>query len=178
MGDEEDLVIQDYAEREAQGELNLDVMAWHNVASVSEGLGCLVESFACLGEPNPGDVVVLVPNHSIGLEAVGRLSPRFKQIVHVFGDDWSESRRRKLAFWMGRGGLKMCTIHSFKGWELDNVILIWPPDEEMGSITPSKRASLFYTGVSRAMRNIVVLNANRGYDRFAREWDPLTPSGE
>ena len=67
----------------------------------------------------------------------------------------------------------MSTIHSFKGWEIDNVILIWPPDNLLEYLSEQQRAALFYTGLSRGMRNLVVLNANRGYDRFSSDWDDI-----
>ena len=70
----------------------------------------------------------------------------------------------------------MSTIHSFKGWEIDNVILIWPPDTSLEYLSKQQRAALFYTGVSRGMRNLVVLNANRGYDRFSSDWDDIPPN--
>jgi hypothetical protein len=174
LGDQEDLPIEDYTERMEQRKLALDVMAWANIDSVEDGLDHLGAALILLGNPNPSDVVVLLPDHKSGLASVQRLSSRFHQIVHVFGEggaDSAESRRRKMAFWMGRGGLKMSTIHSFKGWEIDNVILLWPPDSSLGYLSEQQKAALFYTGVSRGMRNLVVLNANREYDRFNSDWD-------
>jgi hypothetical protein len=178
LGDEEDLLLRDYAERPPQSELPLDRMAWRNVQTNDESLDSMDDALSYFSDPNPGDVIVLVPTHDLGLKAVKRLSARFRQIVHIFsegGPQSPESRRRKAAFWMGRGGLKMCTIHSFKGWELDNVILIWPPDNDLQHMSALQRASLFYTGVSRAMRNLIVLNANLSYAGFSRDWDTLPP---
>jgi len=178
LGDQEDLPIEDYATRPNLG-LALDVMGWANIKSIEDGLERLDDALALLGNPNPGDVVVLLPDHNTGLVAVQRLADRFHQIVHIFGHGGGsspESRRRKMAFWMGRGGLKMSTIHSFKGWEIDNVILIWPPDNSLEYLSKQQRAALFYTGVSRGMRNLVVLNANRGYDRFSSDWDDIPPN--
>jgi superfamily I DNA/RNA helicase len=114
----------------------------------------------------------------VGEEIVQKLLPRFHQIVHVFGEDQAESRRRKVAFWMGRGGLKICTIHSFKGWEIDNVILLWPPGTDMERVPISREHSLFYTALSRGLINLVVLNANRAYDRFFKEWDLLAAESD
>lgn len=176
VGDEEDLAIEDFAVPEPISGLPLDVLAWHNIASVESALESLDSALSTLGNPNPGDVVVLMPDHKSGLRAVSLLQDRYPQIVHVFGDggpDSPESRRRKMAFWMGRGGLKMSTIHSFKGWELENVILIWPPSDELSYLNTRQQAALFYTGVSRAMRNMIVLNCNRSYDRFSAGWEPL-----
>lgn len=165
--DDGDILIHDYAERPPQGELGLGVVAWRNVANVEQGIESLDSVLACLGHPNPSDVVILVPNHDLGLSCVDCLSSHFQSIVHVFGKTEKESRQRKLAFWMGRGGLKMCTIHSFKGWEISNVIVIWPPEDKMKNLSSKQRAALFYTAVSRSTYNLVVVNADRDYDRFA-----------
>ncbi|EGV27829.1 hypothetical protein ThidrDRAFT_4367 [Thiorhodococcus drewsii AZ1] len=178
LGDEEDLPIEEFAVPENNG-LALEVLAWHNSTSVESALDSMDSAFSALGNPNPGDVVVLMPDHKLGLQAVSQLQGKYHQIVHVFGEggpDSPESRRRKMAFWMGRGGLKMSTIHSFKGWELDNVILVWPPPEYLKYLNARQQAALFYTGVSRAMRNMIVLNCNRDYDRFSEGWESLKSS--
>ncbi len=171
LGDEEDFSIADFEERRAEPELSLDVVGWLPVTSTADAVKSISFARSKFGNPNPGDIVVLVPSHKVGFMAVEILSSDFDQIVHVFGLTQSESRKRKLAFWMGRGGIKMCTIHSFKGWELNNVIVIWPPNEEMKWIPKAQRDALLYTAVSRAMRNIVVLNANRDYDQFFDGWE-------
>lgn len=175
VGDEEDLPIEDFAVPENNG-LALEVLAWHNTTSIESALDSLDSALSTLGNPNPGDVVILMPDHKSGLQAISQLQEKYHQIVHVFGEggpDSAESRRRKMAFWMGRGGLKMSTIHSFKGWELDNVILIWPPSDYLSYLSARQQAALFYTGVSRAMRNMIILNCNRDYERFSDKWDPL-----
>ena len=65
----------------------------------------------------------------------------------------------------------MCTIQSFKGWELDNVVIVWPSRDELAHIPKAERDALFYTAVSRGMTNVVVLNANRDYDQFFGDWE-------
>ena len=132
----------------------------------------LADAMVHFGGPHPSDVVVLVTSHKEGLDLVAQLEPQFGPISHVFGDTDEESRTRKHAFWMGTGGLKMSTIHSFKGWELDNVVLIWPPGE-YGRAPRAERDALFYTALSRGMRNLVVVNADRSYDTWSADWDSL-----
>jgi len=44
----------------------------------------------------------------------------------VFEDDEARSHPHKKAFYMGDSRLKMSTIHSFKGWELANIVLFIP----------------------------------------------------
>lgn len=173
LGDNEDLALEDCIERPVQADLGIDVLAWRGVESSEDALEDVDRAIKEFGRPHVNDVVVLVANHRFGLSAVERLLPRYHQIVHVFAHRDAEKRRRKVAFWMGRGGLKICTIHSFKGWEIDNVIIIWPSDAELGGMSVEKRHALFYTALSRAMRNVVVLNANRGYDQYFKDWDMI-----
>ncbi len=49
------------------------------------------------------------------------------KVNHIFE---KENERRyhihKKAFWMGDSRIKMSTIHSFKGWELMNIVIFLP----------------------------------------------------
>lgn len=174
VGDAEDYPIEQYAEHDPNRELAFDILAWRPVDDVKSAVEQIPAALETLGNPNPNDVVVLLPTHESGVAAVKQLLPDYHQIVHVFGGDGAsgpETRRRKVAFWMGRGGLKMCTIHSFKGWEIGNVILVWPSVEELEHIPDAQRNSIFYTAISRGLRNMVVLNANRAFDCLFGDWD-------
>lgn len=67
---------------------------------------------------------------------------------------------KKYAFNMNAGVLKLCTIHSFKGWEINTVIIVLNPDD-----TPE----MFYTALTRAKQNIIVINnGNQTYDNWLR----------
>ncbi len=57
---------------------------------------------------------------------------------------------RKLRFNMNSGVIKICTIHSFKGWEIENVVLLL----DFGP----KEAELIYTGLTRSRRNLIVID--------------------
>jgi len=75
---------------------------------------------------HPSDIIVLVHSHKIGWKLV----ESFKSIGvnHVFEEDVENpTHRHKKSFWMGDSRLKISTIHSFKGWELTNVILLISP---------------------------------------------------
>lgn len=76
---------------------------------------------------HPQDIVVLVPTHSEGWELVKSIEQQGVKVNHVF-EDKDRSHRHKKAFWMGDSRLKMSTIHSFKGWEILNVIILTPLD--------------------------------------------------
>ena len=70
--------------------------------------------------------------------------------------------------------IKMSTIHSFKGWEADNVILILQSEiaenEENDGYEVVKRENnpaLIYTALTRARCNLFIINlGNSEYDDF------------
>lgn len=70
---------------------------------------------------------------------------------------------RKHCFQMNTGAIKLCTIHSFKGWEINTVVL-WI-DEKM-DIEPEKRSmdELVYSAITRAKKNLIIINGgNKRY---------------
>jgi len=122
---------------------------------------------------HPSEMVFLLPSHRYGKEAVIFFNEKNITINHVFEDD-NESRfhPHKKAFWMGDSRLKISTIHSFKGWELLNIVLFIPkraPDSN------KKLDAIVYTAITRTRENLLVLNANpRYYDfgnKFPKHWD-------
>ncbi|OFI07066.1 ATP-dependent RecD-like DNA helicase [Clostridium acetireducens DSM 10703] len=69
-------------------------------------------------------------------------------------------RSRKYNFWMNRGTVKLCTIHSFKGWEVKTLVLIIDSDTNL-------RDELIYTGITRAMDYLLIVNmGNEKYHNF------------
>ncbi len=63
-------------------------------------------------------------------------------------------------FWFNSGVLKFSTIHSFKGWEAPNVLLLVdaaPMEKDI--------SELIYTGITRSKSNLIVMNlGNNEYD--------------
>jgi superfamily I DNA/RNA helicase len=119
------------------------------------------------------DMVFLFPSHELGKQAVEIFNYHNIAVNHVFDDSsGSKSRTHKKSFWMGDGRLKVCTIHSFKGWELVNVILYIPPHAPESN---KKLDSLIYTALTRTKENLIVLNANQRYREFGsklpKKWD-------
>ena len=55
----------------------------------------------------------------------------------------------------------MSTIHSFKGWEARNVIIV----------TPEKKLidSSLYAALTRVRENLIVINQNKRYQKFGDE---------
>lgn len=122
---------------------------------------------------HPSDTVILLPNKDYGFTSVDHFKQKksFK-VNHVFekGRDINYHRHKK-AFWMGDSRLKMSTIHSFKGWEVPNVIVVIPSyipgDENLYDMT-------VYTAMTRSKENLIVINQNNRYWEFgesvSHEW--------
>ena len=110
------------------------------------------------------DTVILLPNKNFGFQIVNYFLKKNIPVNHVFeeGED-KKSHRHKKAFWMGDSRLKVSTIHSFKGWEVLNVIL-FIPSNTIGAINLND--SVIYTAITRARQNLIVINANQRYWKF------------
>lgn len=71
-------------------------------------------------------------------------------------------RIKKFSFYMNPGVMKFSTIHSFKGWEINTVVLIL--DNQSNT---SLEDELIYTAITRAKRNLVIINlGNERYHDF------------
>lgn len=64
-------------------------------------------------------------------------------------------KNKKLHFWMNSGLTKFSTIHSYKGWEINTLFLIIQNDS-----FESTYRELIYTGFTRCMSNLVIINTN------------------
>jgi superfamily I DNA/RNA helicase len=78
---------------------------------------------------------------------------------------------KRIHFTMETDGLKMSTIHSYKGWESPNVILFLEPElQEREKYCVSARENvpeLIYTAITRAKDNIYIINlGNEKYHLF------------
>ena len=113
------------------------------------------------------DIVYLVTSSKLGLYLVDQFKALNIEVNHVFEETGDAHKQHKRAFWMGDGRLKLCTIHSFKGWELQNVVLIIPPNDtnDCGNLD-----SLIYTALTRVKHNIIVLNQNKKYFAFGSKY--------
>lgn len=69
---------------------------------------------------------------------------------------------KKNHFWMKTGTIKLSTIHSFKGWEIDTLFLFIANEEDEFT-----NAELVYTGLTRARKNLIVFNlGNKKFEDF------------
>jgi len=75
-------------------------------------------------------------------------------------------RFKKNHFWMKTGTVKLSTIHSFKGWEIDSLFLLIDNDKNEDRESNSE---LIYTALTRAKCNLIIFNLNnKMYDKFFR----------
>jgi hypothetical protein len=113
-------------------------------------------------------MVILLPNHKLGKEAVNIFNKNKVEVNHVFEDDEEATfHPHKKAFWMGDGRLKMSTIHSFKGWELLNIVLFIPSRTNESN---KKLDALVYTALTRTRENLIILNSNKRYNQFGEKF--------
>lgn len=77
------------------------------------------------------------------------------------------SKNKKLHFWMNPGTIKLSTIHSFKGWESDTLIVLI---EKGADADDPSDDELIYTAITRCRNNLLILNkGNPRYHDFF-EW--------
>jgi len=70
-------------------------------------------------------------------------------------------KNKRFQFRMNPGMMKLSTIHSFKGWEINTLFLII--EKESQFLTEE----LIYTGLTRCRKNLIILNlGNKLYDDF------------
>ena len=114
---------------------------------------------------HPSDVVILLPTHEKGMECVAYFANNKKissnYVFEEITDNYKKAHKR--AFWMGDGRIKMSTIHSFKGWEAQFVILYIP---ENRILNKEKQDKLIYTAITRSKQNLFILNGNKDYFEF------------
>lgn len=149
---------------------------WWNVQE-KEWLVRINEGFDIIKEKGTSkhvsDTVILLPDKNFGLECVAYFETTKNMVVnHVFENDEEQRyHKNKKVFWMGDSRLKISTIHSFKGWEVLNVIL-YIPESYYGSDDVYDK--IVYTAMTRTRQNLIVINANTRYwefgDRLSKTW--------
>lgn len=140
-------------------------LRWISCNTIEDALNQAEAAFDYLveeKEQHPTDIIMLFPKIGLGEEMVQRFKKRNIGVNDVFGDN------HKKSFWMGDSRTKMSTIHSFKGWELKNIILIINDREKS-----KKFSSLIYTAIGRTQENLIVINTSSEYDTYGKSW-PMT----
>jgi hypothetical protein len=74
------------------------------------------------------DIAILTTHENTGLEIVNNLKNYGFSLAHVFDMTGTGSiqqrRKEKWKFQPGAGRLKVCSVHSFKGWESSHIIFV------------------------------------------------------
>ncbi len=65
---------------------------------------------------------------------------------------------KKFNYWMNSGKIKLSTIHSYKGWEVDTLFLIINENHD-GNFLPTDE--LIYTAMTRCRKNLFIIDCNQ-----------------
>ncbi len=150
-------------------------LAWHNVSSTEQTYALALQAVEGLlqdGEIAPADIVILTPNQPDGWAMVRYLARHDLVAAHVLNEGNGQAGRkrerfRKRTFAAHDPRLKVSTIHSFKGRELNHVILLTPEDDHAWE---QQDAYLFYIAMTRARQNLIVLNRHAAYRTYGAGW--------
>ena len=93
-------------------------------------------------------------------------------LYNLYGDDYEEFKKKrdelrrgyKAGFWMQGGKIKVCTIHSFKGWELSNILVFFNPEEEQDQA----KVPLLYTAITRSQQYLTIYNSDLDLNPFSK----------
>jgi hypothetical protein len=125
------------------------------------------------------DLILLMPNHSLGMRSVNVMKEKGVDALHIFSLDKKEQKAKKMNFFMGDAHIKACTIHSFKGWEARYMVIAITKDTDLSAV---------YVAISRLKRNtkgsyLTVVCSNPNLRDFGMTWpnfseDPQKPQKE
>jgi superfamily I DNA/RNA helicase len=145
------------------------LLAWHNTplpeaeALTKRAMATVEFARTELGA-HPNDIVILAERANVALPIVQALKEEGYRVTHVFddrgeaamGDDgYAYRRQQKWRFQPTDGRIKVCTLHSFKGWEAPYVIgvLDAPSNRDADEQGLARRAALVYIGLTRLRRS-------------------------
>ncbi len=108
---------------------------------------------------NPSQIAVLVPTHDDGLRLEDQFETAGISPCSLCVEDPDHDRGPKHAFWRLDPRLKLSTVHSFKGWEADVVLVLLP------QLPPSQAArETLHVALSRTRAVIEVVAPTGGED--------------
>lgn len=109
----------------------IEITNWFNysASNKSEKLNQIEEQVEFLKHTNSlDDITILTTNENTGVEIVTRFESKGIKTSHVYDmqkqKNHSKRKSEKWKFQGGTGRLKICSYHSYKGWETPNIILI------------------------------------------------------
>ena len=118
----------------------------------------------CLGSDTAiPDIIFLASTNNIGIMFVEECAQKGVRVLYTFGQEdqeintfgqedrilrrYENSRRKKLAFFLGDARIKATTLHSFKGWEGRHLVLY------VSRIASAEDRALFYTALTRLKKH-------------------------
>lgn len=151
---------------------------WHNIDRLDEIARRIHHTIQWLIQTQgvkPAEIVVLTPNQRDGWKIVATLEEQGMAINHILAaDDGYVGRRqrrfRKRTFAPGDERLKVSTIHGFKGWELNTVILVTPANDQFWE---AQSPYLFYVAMTRTRQTLIVFNRHPAYRTYGATWNEL-----
>jgi hypothetical protein len=150
-------------------------LKWIQVNSYSDVVSSCIDAaleMPTLATPNLvsySDIVLLVPDHRLGLDCVSLLENKNFQVLHVFDKDKREQKSRKMSFFAGDARIKACTIHSFKGWEARYIVVA------ISETSFNSELAATYVALSRLKRHtegsyLTVVCSAPGLEDFGKTW--------
>jgi len=137
-----------------QAELNLFpcTLKWVHTKMEFAAQVCREELFSLTIDAKPDlvsipDITFLSDTNKRGIDVVSEIGNKRVKSCHTFSEDRSESRRKKMGFYMGDARIKATTLHSFKGWESRAIVIF------IGQPVDKKSLALIYTGLTRLKRH-------------------------
>lgn len=109
----------------------IEITNWINCSAVNitEKLSQIENQVEFLKKTNSlEDITILTTNENTGIEIVNKFERKGIRTSHVYDmkreKDYSRRKNEKWKFQGGTGRLKICSYHSYKGWETPNIILV------------------------------------------------------
>jgi hypothetical protein len=76
-------------------------------------------------------------------------------------------RNKKFNYWNNKGYLKLSTVHSFKGWEVNTMFLIIKEEQHPSDYEDFTTEEILYTAITRCRQNLIIINnGNSIYHEF------------
>jgi KaiC/GvpD/RAD55 family RecA-like ATPase len=153
-------------------------LGWHNMENLVTIIELMRRTIHWLIRSRglkPADIVILTPNQSDGWAVATALEAQGMAVNHILSaDDGQVGRRqrrfRKRTFAPEDERLKVSTIHSFKGWELNTVLVLTPVNDHFWE---AQSPYLFYVAMTRARQNLIVFNRYPAYRAYGATWNEL-----
>ncbi len=127
------------------------------------------------------DVAFLAADKSLGLQLKSRLIAEgldAESGIHDLFGSGMDRHKKKRSMFLGNGKLCLSTIHSFKGWELSCIVVLWNGKSISMDDKTEDLNALFYTAVSRTLQHLIVINCDPEMKGMGADWDTVEWEGE